>query len=254
MRVVVVGCGGRMGSEVCRLLEAQQDVALVGGIEAPGHKLIGTSLGSGRVSDQLARVVGQADCIVDFSTAEATAPNARIAAQAGRPFVTGVTGLSDTALAVLRECAVRIPLVHAPNFSVGISLLTRLVVEAARALGVDYDVEIVETHHRHKRDAPSGTALRLLDAVKQVRDMTEMSGISDRGPHLPGIASLRIGDVVGDHTVIFGGPGERLELTHRATSRQAFASGVLAAVRFVCNKKPGFYTIDQVLGWTRPAP
>ena len=234
MRVVVVGCGGRMGSEVCRLLEVQQDMALVGGIEAPGHKLIGTGLGSGRVSDQLAQVVGQADCIVDFSTAEATAPNARIVADAGRPFVTGVTGLSDTAFAVLRECAVRIPLVHAPNFSVGISLLTRFVVEAARALGADYDVEIVETHHRQKKDAPSGTAAVLAREIA-----------SAFGKEVP-VTSVRLGQVPGTHEVLFDSVYESLRLVHEVRDRRVFAVGALVAAEWM-RGRTGVYTVKDIL-------
>jgi len=243
-RVIVVGCGGRMGSEVCRLLEAQPDLTLAGGVEASGHKLIGAVLGSGTVSDQFARAVGQADCVVDFSTAQAVAANAELAAEAGKPYVTGVTGLSEDANDALRRCAARIPLVCAPNFSVGISVLARLVTDAARLLGPGFDVQIVETHHRQKKDAPSGTALRLRDAVNLPASAPRVE---------PGaILSVRVGDVVGDHAVIFGGPGERLELTHRATSRLAFASGVLAAVRFVRDRGPGFYTVEDVLDHCQP--
>ncbi len=239
MRVVVVGCGGRMGSDVCRLIETQSDLVLAGGVEESGHRLVGSVLGSGMVTDELTRSAGQADCIVDFSTARVAAANCETAARAKKPYVTGVTGLSAETLSLFARCAAQIPLVHAPNFSLGISVLARLVTEAARLLGPDFDVGIVDTHHRAKKDAPSGTALRLLEAVRQVGVLRT----EGRGQ----IVSLRVGDVVGDHTVVFGGPGERLELTHRATSRLAFASGVLAAVRFVRDRGPGLYSMADVL-------
>ncbi len=242
-RVVVVGCGGRMGSEVCRLVETQSDLTLAGGVEAPGHKLVGTVLGSGTVRDRLAALVEQADCIVDFSTAQAVAANAELTADAGKPYVTGVTGLSEDTSAVLKRCAERIALVWAPNFSIGVSVLARLAADAAGLLGPDFDVQIVETHHRAKKDAPSGTALRLRDAVNQA---TSAPGVGPASIH-----SLRVGDVVGDHTIVFGGPGERLELTHRATSRLAFAAGVVSAVRFVRKQGPGFYTMEDVLNPAR---
>ncbi|MEO0077437.1 MAG: 4-hydroxy-tetrahydrodipicolinate reductase [candidate division WOR-3 bacterium] len=244
MRVVVVGCGGRMGREVCRLIETQPDMVLAGGVEESGHRLVGSALGLGTVTDELADCVAQADCVVDFSTAQVAAANCATTARAKKPYVTGVTGLSDEARSVLARCAALIPLVYASNFSLGASVLARLVTEATRLLGPGFDVGIVDTHHRAKKDAPSGTALRLLEAVEQAGPQKEKG----RGQ----IVSLRVGDVVGDHTVVFGGPGERLELTHRATSRLAFASGVLAAVRFVVERRPGFYTMEDVL--SRAAP
>lgn len=241
-----------MGREVCRLIAEQPDLELVGGIEAQGHKAVDAALGTGKVETDLGTVIDRADVVVDFSHAEATVANCRLAAAKGRPFVTGVTGLADEQVSSLRECAKQIPVVHAPNFSVGVSVLCRLVAEAARLLGPQYDIEVVETHHRLKKDAPSGTAVRLVDVIKQATGRTSttygrqgMVGAKPEGEI--GVSSIRTGSVVGEHTVVFGGTGERLELTHKAESRAAFATGVLAAVRFVSGRRPGFYTLEDIL-------
>jgi 4-hydroxy-tetrahydrodipicolinate reductase len=252
MRVVVVGAGGRMGGEVCRLLAGQADIELVGGVEAAGHRLVGSELGKTRVVTDLARIIDQTDIVVDFSAPAAVVADALVAAGAGKAFVSGVTGLLENQTEALCDCARRIPVVHAANFSLGVSALCRLVAEAARLLGPGFDVEIVETHHRKKQDAPSGTAARLVQVVKRSagrhRTVYGREGMVGAKPvDEIGVSSIRTGDVVGDHTVIFGGEGERLELTHRATSRLAFACGVLAAIRFVKDRKPGFYSMDDVL-------
>jgi 4-hydroxy-tetrahydrodipicolinate reductase len=251
-RVVICGSCGRMGAEVVRLLSEQKDVEIVGGVEAFGHPLAGTPLGKGMVVFDLATFLDQADVVVDFSTPDATCAYAELCAATGKPLITGVTGLSEDQTSVLRACAARIPLVHAPNFSVGVACLRRLVSEAARLLGPDFDVEIVETHHRRKRDAPSGTAKLLVKAVEDARKGSNVvcgrKGQTGQKPLSEiGVSSVRTGDVVGEHTVVFGGTGERVELRHKAESRAAFAAGVLAAVRFIPGRKPGLYSIDDVL-------
>jgi len=252
MRVIVAGCAGRMGSEVCRLISEQTDMELVGGIETKGHPLVGTKLGSGVIGADMSEMITGADAIIDFSTAEAMVAHCRLAALAGKGLITGVTGLSANQTNALEECAQQIPIVHAPNFSVGVSVLCTLVAEAERRLGPDYDVEVIETHHRMKKDAPSGTAARLVDILNagagRARVVHGRQGVVGEKPKYEiGVSSVRTGGVVGEHTVVFGCAGERLELTHKADSRAAFATGVVAAIRFLRGRAPGFYTIEDVL-------
>jgi len=252
MKVIVVGCAGRMGSEVCRLVAEQADMELVGGVEAKGHPSVGTKLGSGVVGADLSAMIADATIVVDFSTPEAMVAHCRLAALTGKGFITGVTGLSAIQTSALEDCGQQIPIVHAHNFSVGVSVLCTLVAEAAIRLGPDYDVEVIETHHRMKKDAPSGTATRLIDTLTTgARRASIVHGrqgaVGEKPKYEIGVSSIRTGSVVGEHTVVFGCAGERLELTHKAESRAAFATGVVAAVRFLKGRAPGFYTIEDVL-------
>jgi len=241
-----------MGSEVCRLVVEQPDMELVGGVEAKGHRLVGTKLGTGTVGSDLSAVIAGADVVADFSTADASVAGCRLTALAGKGFVCGVTGLSPTQRNALQDCGRQIPVVYEPNFSVGVSVLGTLVAEASSRLGPDYDVEVIETHHRMKRDAPSGTAARLVEILKagagRARVVHGRQGAVGEKPKFEiGVSSIRTGGVIGEHTVVFGCAGERLELTHKAESRAAFATGVVAAVRFLRGRAPGFYSIEDVL-------
>ncbi len=214
MKVIVAGCAGRMGGEVCRLVAEQADMELVGGVEAKAHPSVGTKLGGCVVGADLSTMIANADAVVDFSTVEATVAGCRLASLAGKGFVTGVTGLSATQRNALQECGRQIPVVYAPNFSVGVSVLCTLVAEAASRLGPDYDVEVVETHHRMKKDAPSGTAARLVDILKastgRARVVHGRQGVIGEKPKCEiGVSSIRTGGVVGEHTVVFGCTGER---------------------------------------------
>jgi 4-hydroxy-tetrahydrodipicolinate reductase len=256
MKVIVAGCAGRMGSEVCRLIAEQSDMKLVGGVEAKGHPSVGTKLGSGEVGADLCAMVADATVVVDFSNAEAMVAHCRLATLAGKGFIGGVTGLSATQNHALQDCGRQIPVVYAPNFSVGVSVLCMLVAEAERRLGPEYDVEILETHHRMKKDAPSGTAARLVDILTagagRAKVVHGRQGVVGEKPKYEiGVSSIRTGGVVGEHTVIFGCAGERLELTHKAESRAALATGVVAAVRFLKGRAPGFYSIEDVLASPR---
>ena len=256
MRVIVAGCAGRMGSEVCRLIAEQEDMMLVGGIEVEGHRAVGTKLGAGVVGSDLSTMIADATTVVDFSTAEAMVAHCRLAALAGKGFITGVTGLSVSQAHALEDWGQRIPVVYASNFSVGVSVLCTLVAEAASRLGPDYDVEVIETHHRMKKDAPSGTATRLVDIVTAVAGRAKVvhgrQGVVGEKPKYEiGVSSIRTGGVVGEHTVVFGSAGERIELTHKAESRAALATGVVAAVRFLKGRAAGFYTIEDVLATGR---
>ena len=256
MKVIVAGCAGRMGSEVCRLVAEQTDMRLVGGVEAKGHPLVGTKLGTGVVGIDLSSVIADATVVIDFSNPEATVAGCRLAALAGKGFISGVTGLNANQKKALEDCGQQIPVVYAPNFSVGVSVLCTLVAEAASRLGPDYDVEVIETHHRMKKDAPSGTATRLIDTLttgaRRARVVHGRQGaVGEKPKYEIGVSSVRTGSVVGEHTVVFGCAGERLELTHKADSRAAFATGVVAAVRFVRGRVPGFYAIEDVLASPR---
>jgi len=181
-----------------------------------------------------------------------TQASASEVALAGKGFITGATALSPAQVKALQESGQQIPIVNAPNFSVGVSVLCTLVAEAESRLGPDYDVEVIETHHRMKKDAPSGTAARLIDILKagagRARVVHGRQGVVGTKPKYEiGVSSIRTGGVVGEHTVVFGCAGERLELTHKADSRAAFATGVVAAIRFVKGRTPGLYSIEDVL-------
>ena len=237
MRLAVVGASGRMGRAVVRLAHAEgvEIVCAVGSTdigrdvgELAGVGAFGTCVVDGLAAIEHAR----ADVVVDFSAPGATLALAPIAAAAGSALVSGTTGLGDDARAALDRAASQVPVLWEPNMSLGVHVLTELVSRAASALA-DWDAEIVETHHRAKVDAPSGTALRLAEAL----------GRANVGVH-----ALRGGDVVGDHTVHLLGGGERLELTHRATNRDVFAHGALRAARWLVGRPPGRYSLRDVLG------
>lgn len=252
IRVALCGAAGRMGRVVAEALAAEPGMLLTAAIERPGHPALGTVIAGVTLGDALTLTPGVCDVVVDFTTPEATVARARQAADARLALVTGVTGLEAAQVAVLRAAAQAIPLVHAPNLSLGVAVLGRLAEEAAARLPAAYDIEIVEMHHRRKADAPSGTALQLAGILQGVRaGLRRVHGrhgaTGGRGADEIGIHAVRGGDVVGEHRVIFAGPGERLELVHRAESRAAFARGAIAAVRFVQSRAPGFYGMADVL-------
>jgi 4-hydroxy-tetrahydrodipicolinate reductase len=260
----VIGCGGRMGRMLLAEIAAAEDCALVGGTAAPGSAHVGSDLGelagigsiglaAGNAAGELIRT---SDVIIEFSVAAATTSHAELAAELGTPLVIGTTGLSAAEAATVRAAAKRIPIVWAANTSLGINLLLGLVEQVAARLGPEWDIEIMEMHHHGKADAPSGTALALgraaaagrgvkLDDVAQ-RGRDGITGARKRGDI--GFASLRGGDAVGDHHVIFAGAGERLELSHRATNRAIYAKGAVRAARWVIGQPPGLYGMKEVLG------
>jgi 4-hydroxy-tetrahydrodipicolinate reductase len=265
IRVAIAGSGGRMGQTLIEAVLAAPDLTLAGALEISGSALLGRDVGerSGRatgvaITADPASGVRSADVLIDFTRPEGTLAHLAACAAAKVGAVVGTTGLSDGDREAMREFARIIPIVFAPNMSVGVNVLIKLVEVAAQRLGDDYDVEIVEMHHRHKVDAPSGTALRLGEAAATAlsRDLESVGvyarqGVTGERPgRAIGFASLRGGDVVGDHTVIFAGDGERIELTHRAGSRANFAQGALRAARFVALKRaePRLYDMQDVLG------
>lgn len=263
IRMVVTGIAGRMGTEIVRSIRATDGARFVAGTvrrHGPAHEVSG-QLGL-PVDDSLEAALGRgADVAIDFTSPEATVEHVAIARTAGVPLVIGTTGLSADQKKAIEEASREIPIVFAPNMSVGVNLLFRLAAEAARVLGEGYDVEIVEAHHRHKKDAPSGTALRLAEVVADSlgRDLAREAcygrhGVIGERPHGQiGIQTVRGGDVVGEHTLFFLGDGERVELTHKASSRGAFAEGAVRAALWVVGRAPGLYDMQDVLGF-RQAP
>ncbi len=264
MDVVVAGAAGRMGSRIVACLADAADLRLVAALEAPGHPALGQDAGEvagvGRrgvpLTSAAAAALGRDRVLIEFSTPEASLEHLRLGAGVGARAVIGTTGFSAPQREEIAGLAGKSAIVLAPNFSVGVVVALKALALMATALGGDYDVEITETHHRFKKDAPSGTALRMAEVVAEAlgRDLGSVAVHGRQG--LPGertqkeigIFSLRSGDVVGEHTVSFATLGERLELTHRAHNRDTFARGALRATRFVAGRAPGLYSMQDVLG------
>jgi len=260
----IVGGAGRMGRMLAVEVAASEGCRLAGGTEAPGHPALGTDIGSlagiGEIGVHLGADAGAlfaaSDAVLDFTTPAASVVNAGLAAEAGTALVIGTTGLDEAQAAAVRRAAERAPIVWAPNMSLATNLLFALTERVAAALDADYDIEIVEAHHRHKVDAPSGTALALGAAAargrgvdletRSVRGRDGASGPRRRGDI--GFAALRGGNITGEHTVLFAGEGERLELTHRASSRRIYARGAIRAARWLADRPPGLYAMNDVLG------
>ena len=270
--IAVIGAGGRMGHALVRCIERSTQLKLAVAVDQNGHPAIGEDAGAVaggdpigvKISEDL-RTLGLADVIIDFTLPSATIANVQAALEAGKPLVIGTTGLGDQEMAVIRDAARTLPIVCTPNMSLGVNLLFALVKNSAAVLGMDYRVELDETHHVHKKDAPSGTALRLGEKVAEGRGQdfrnvmihepgrTHEDDIceDEPEPHPADkivIHSHRSGEVVGDHTVSFANEGETLELTHHAWSREAFAMGALRAAQWVVGRQPGLYDMQNVLG------
>lgn len=264
-KVVVCGAMGRMGKAILSVLSGRPyGLSLAAALEAPGHPLLGRdafeAAGAGSagvpVTSDFAAAVSGADVAIDFTHPASSVVHAREAASAGTPIVIGTTGLSPDQAGEIREAGTRVACVLSPNMSVGVNLMFKVAADVARALGEEFDVEIVEVHHRFKKDSPSGTAVKLADAVAGAlgREMREVGVygrhgmIGERPGKEIGVLAVRAGDVVGEHTVIFGGIGERFEITHRAHSRDTFARGAVRAASWVLGKPPGLYDMNAVLG------
>jgi len=258
-----------MGASILRLVRDEDDMEMVGATERKGSPSVGIDAGLAarlgplevEVTDDLARSIAIAkarpDAVIDFTSPEASVEHARICAEQKVALVVGSTGFSKSDKAKMAEAAKLVAIVMAPNMSVGVTLMLKVAGELARVLGPSFEAEVVELHHRQKKDAPSGTALRLAQVVADVHQTagkphqfrTAREGqIGERSPTEIGIQSVRGGDVVGEHTLYFFGSGERLELTHRATSRDTFASGAVRAARWVVGKPAGLYDMLDVLG------
>jgi len=256
IRAVVAGAAGRMGSQILAALREEKDFAVTGAFERAGNERIGSDASGVEISSGIEPALAKgADVVIDFTTPLASLHHAAVCADRGVALVIGTTGFAEEQKGGLRVASRRVPLLLAPNMSVGVNVLFRLVADAARALGPAYEVEIVELHHRMKRDAPSGTALRLAEVAAGALGLPPKAFVYERHGEVGarksgtiGLSTLRGGDVVGDHTVHFLADGERLELTHRATSRENFARGAVRAARWLAGRKPGFYDMQDVLG------
>jgi 4-hydroxy-tetrahydrodipicolinate reductase len=240
-KIIIAGAKGRMGTALLRCAESMPAITVAGRID------LGEDLGA---------VLDQADVVIDFTFHESTVPFARLCAARQKAIVIGTTGHTDAERKELIALASKVPMAWSANYSTGVNALFWLTQKAAEILGPDFNLEIVEMHHRLKKDAPSGTAATLAqilaDARKQSLDRAARYGrhgvVGERAPEEIGVHSIRGGDVVGDHTVIFATEGERLELTHKASSRDTFAFGALRAAQWVVGKKPGLYDMQHVLG------
>lgn len=246
--VCLSGAAGRMGRMLAGLIAEAADLELAAALERAGHPALGTEVSAGvMLADDARAALGATGVLLDFSTAEAAAATIRLAGELGVAVVCGVTGFSDAQQRVLREAAGRVAVVWGSNMSRGVHLLTRLAEQAAGQLA-GYDAEVFEIHHRHKADAPSGTALQLAGAVRDRRGRGTIARgrAGKRGDDEVGVCAARGGDVVGEHQVMFLGPGEQVILTHRATSREHFCRGALDAVRFAARSPAGLYTMADV--------
>jgi len=263
-RIVVTGASGRMGQMLVQTVAASEGCQLVAALVRPGHDWIGQDAGVAMggqplgvtVSDDSVEAFARADAVIDFSTPAATVEFATLAAQARAVHVIGTTGLAAEDLAKLATAARHAVIVRAGNMSLGVNLLVQLTRRVAQALGEEFDIEVIEAHHRHKVDAPSGTALMLGEAAAEGRgvalaDMADRGRDGTTGARVPGhigFSAIRGGDIVGEHDVLFAAPGERIVLRHVATDRSIFARGALRAALWGQGKKPGEYDMIDVLG------
>jgi len=266
MNVAIVGAAGRMGGRLIQAVVAADGLELVGATERPGHPQIGADAGmlaavgelGIKISDDLEATLLKADVLIDFTFPEVTLKNLEICAKLGKKVVTGSTGFTPEQKQQVEKCAEQVSVVMAPNMSVGVNACFKLLKEAANILGDDFDVEIVEMHHNKKKDSPSGTAVRMGEVVAEAlgRDYNKVANYhregmcGERTHDEIGMQTIRGGDIVGEHTVYFIGMGERIEISHRAMSRDMFARGAVRACQWLQDKDTGLYDMQDVLGLT----
>jgi len=264
LNIIVSGAAGRMGTRITALANDDKNLKIVGALERKDHPKIGTDIGevirTGKtgisITSDLNSIKEKAEVIIDFSSPKATTALSKIAAEKGIAMVIGTTGLEKEDINEITSNTVKTPFVLAPNMSVGVNLLLKILADIAKVTGDDYDVEIIEAHHKLKKDAPSGTAMKMANVLASAlnRNLDEIAVyarkglIGERTQKEIGIQTIRAGDIVGEHTVLFGGLGERIEITHKASSRDTFARGALKAALWVSKKSPGLYDMQDVLG------
>lgn len=260
-RIAILGANGRMGKALIRAVAQQDKARLVTAQVRPGNAFVGIDAGTLAGIDPLDLPLGSelapdTQVVIDFTSPDNTALVAKACAERGQALVVGTTGLDAQHKAALAEAAKSVPVVFAPNMSVGVNLLLGLVSLASKVLGDSVDIEVLEAHHRHKKDAPSGTALALGEAAAEAldRDLAQCAvygreGITgERDRQTIGFATVRAGDIIGEHTVLFAGDGERIELTHKAHNRETFATGAVRAALWLNGRAPGLYDMQDVLG------
>lgn len=263
-RIAVCGAAGRMGRTIIEIIQTIPEVRIAAAIERPGAPQLGQDAGElagiGRLGvpivADLAAVIGDFDVLIDFTIADAVAQNLEICLAAEKRVVIGTTGLNPEQRLSVREASRRIAIVSSPNMSIGVNLAFKLIELAARTMGADSDIEIIEAHHRQKKDAPSGTAVRMGEIIAAAlgRDLAQCAVYGREGHtgararETIGFATVRAGDIVGDHTVLFAGDGERIEITHRASSRKTFAAGAVRAAAWLGRQPAGLYDMLDVLG------
>jgi len=262
IKAIVVGAAGRMGSRVIHAIEETSSIRLCRAIERPDHPSLGSDIGElhglGKKGILLEGGLrgGEGDVIINFSSPKASLESLEFAREAGLAIVIGTTGLSQEQIERMRELSKETRCVFSPNMSVGMNVMFRVVQEVAQALGPEYDVEILEAHHHLKKDSPSGTAVKLGELIAKAlgRNLSEVGVygrkgmVGERTKEEIGMQVIRAGDIVGEHTVLFGGIGERLEIIHRAHSRDNFARGAVRAALWIVNQPNGFYDMQHVLG------
>lgn len=264
INVIVAGAAGRMGCRLVALIRDSTTLTLSGAIEGKGHRSLGSDAGETAgcghagipITDDFVALLEKGEVVIDFSSPEATIHHLRATAKHQRATVIGTTGFSTPQLQEIAALASQAPCVLSPNMSVGINLIYKVIGEMAKTLGNEYDIEVIEAHHRHKKDAPSGTALKMAEVLAKAvgRDLNQVGVyarkglVGERKQNEIGIQTIRAGDIVGDHTILFGGMGERIEVTHRASSRDTFAGGALRAAQWVVRQPPGLYDMMDVLG------
>ena len=256
MKLAVAGAGGRMGRTLIEAIHDDGALSLAAALEVAGSPAVGREIEKVRIGSDVDAALAACDVLIDFTRPEGTLKHLNACLKHSRAIVIGTTGFSDSQRKMIAEAAKRIPIMMSPNFAVGVNVLFKVAETAARALGDGYDVEIVEAHHRHKVDAPSGTALKLGEVVASALGR-KLSTVEKHGRHGDtgerpvkeiGFHALRGGDMVGDHTVLFAGTGERLELTVRSQSRMTYASGAVRAAKWLRKRPAGLYDMFDVLG------
>ncbi len=262
--IIVAGAMGRMGSRIITLSRDCHDLKLVGAIERNGHEAVGKDIGqligigeiNIKLTSRLQDVIDNSNVIIDFTSANATLQHLKLTVERKKAMVIGTTGFTNEEIGYIKGLCKDIPVVLAPNMSVGVNLLFKILQDIAKVLGNEYDIEIIEAHHRLKKDAPSGTAMKMAQIIAEtvnenlddVAVYVRKGLIGERTKKEIGIQTIRAGDIVGEHTVLFGGVGERIEITHKASSRDAFAKGALKAASWISNRTPGLYDMQDVLG------